>query len=133
MFNDLLTQSNQKKKSFAAASPISGQLSVVFEPFRNHTAIFTRGADGFLHYFYIGPTGAWCHDSQSFYQGGKVAIDGDIYAVFETRFPLCFLFVFFEQFLIFSKIERNHSAVIYKGFLIRNFTLLFLDNFLTIF
>ena len=66
------------------------QVSTTFSVKRNHTEIFTKGANGNLSYFYAEPN--WKKDNSSF-SASKVS--GDISAVYEP--------------------QREHSSVFFKG------------------
>ncbi|MCK9636706.1 MAG: nucleoside 2-deoxyribosyltransferase [Methylobacter tundripaludum] len=76
--------------SFGAAKA-GGELSAVFAPQRNHSEVFFRGEDGYLHYFYV-IDGGWRHDGASF-KAAKVG--GAVSAVFSP--------------------QQNHSEVFFRG------------------
>lgn len=82
-------------ESFKGAGVLAkdASISAVFEPQRNHSAVFCNGEDGHVHYFYLNTSNSmWAHDA-TFANVCKVA--GEVSAVFET--------------------QRNHSAVFFKG------------------
>lgn len=78
--------------SFHATGIVGNLAATVYEPHRNHSAVFVKGENGHLHYWYM-ENGNWRLDSRSFEQAGQ--IQGDIAAVFEP--------------------QRTHSAVFVVG------------------
>jgi hypothetical protein len=53
----------------------------VYEKQRGHSAVFVKGEDGFLHYFYQ-QAGIWAHDGASFHAAGQIS--GPISSVFDV-------------------------------------------------